>query len=103
MGWSPLGGPAVYTGSSFHSLFPAPGCFRETKEKTYFSDEGDECCTWDPWWLSSLTLGLIPHSTVLLAPLGVQRRPRGRQSLSSEPRAGAGTYTTAGCEHLLLV
>lgn len=103
MGSSPLGGPAVYTRTFFHSLFPAPGCFKETKEKTYFSDEEGECCTRDPWWPSSLTLGLVPHSTVLLAPLSVKQRPRGRQSLSSEPRAGASTYTTAGCEHLLLV
>lgn len=57
------------------------------------------CYTWDPSLPPSLTPAMEPHTTVLLAPLDATQRA---QRLA-EPRAGAGTYTTAGCEHLLLV
>lgn len=33
------------------------------------------CCTCDPWWLPhSLIAGMVPHTTMLSAPLDVKQR-----------------------------
>lgn len=82
---------AVFMEHPSQALSQAPGW-------AHFSTEENESprCMWDLWWLPlPLAPGTVPHTTSPLFPV--------KSNSPLEPRAGSGTYTTAGCGHLLLV
>lgn len=89
--WENLHATSCLHGTSFPSLVPGT-------RVAHFSTEENESprCMWDLWWLPlPLAPGTVPHTTSPLFPV--------KSNSPLEPRAGSGTYTTAGCGHLLLV